>query len=1003
MDLLKVIRGFKNHKVDPTIINDDQLDQLVYYLLDAIKNNIHGDVVEFGCYVGESSKYLRKTLVETESSKKLYVYDSFDGLPPLGEHEKGMGWTPGTLKTTEEILIKNFQDNELEPPIITKGWFKDIQPENIPNKICFAFLDGDFYESIYDSLEKIYDRVQDGGYICFHDYERNDLPGVKAAIEDYFSERGISYDIIKVCDQLGVIKKNSKVESLVIQDYDNEETETQENLDYYIKKYGTDKSISGYTETYDKLFNDLRKEKISLLEIGIGSLDNHIVGNFLQVKVLYYDHYEPGGSLRAWRDYFLKGEIHGIDIADDCKFTEERIKTFICDSRDKNECDSYLQNNTYDIIIDDGLHRASAQLQTLKNFFSRVKNNGYYVIEDLGGGGDETNLYHDRKQDVIEVIKDHEWFFGGNFLVIKKTNSKKGELSSFKEFKKDISVVKSDLTIVSGLWNIGKPNRPFDHYLMCFEKFLEIDQNMFLFIPKELEDFVWKKRSHHNTKVQIFELEDVKNLFSPFWERTHKIRTSQEWINQAGWIGQSPQASLEWYNPIVMSKMSMLHDASIFNPFNTENFIWLDAGISNTINYNLLIHSDFFNKLSKYLDPFLFVQYEYPYYGKGVNEIHGFNWEVLNKYAGGVVEWIGRGGLFGGKKDIINLANSYYWHTLNDSLDEGCMGTEESIFSILAAKYPELFRSTRININGHIQEFVEKVLDDTAELEPIPEKRIKFKNNLINVDSLKMSLYMLTFNFPHQVEHTIQTWLKHPKWITNTRNILIDNSTNDEARIANAEICKKYNFEHIITNENTGINGGRFRAAKHFQESDSDYYLFLEDDMGIHEPINGFCRNGFRTYVPDLYDKVLKIMHGTDIDFLKLSYTEVYMDNNIQVSWYNVPQNVRTETWPQYDRLPKTGLDPNCPRTKFENIEVLDGLSYISGEIYYANWPTISGKKGNQKMFLDVTWERPYEQTWMSYIFQETKKGNIKPAVLLASPINHNRIAHYTPEERREN
>jgi len=779
MELFKKIRSFKNNKVDPTIINNDQLDYLVLYLLDAIQNNIEGDVVEFGCYVGESSKYLRKTLVDTNSNKKLYVYDSFEGLPPLTSYEQGTGWTEGGLKTTDAVLIQNFKDNSLEPPVITKGWFKDISQDNIPEKISFAFLDGDFYNSIYDSLKKIYNKVEDGGYICFHDYERNDLPGVKAAIQDFFSERGLSYSIVKICDQLAIIKKNS-----------------------------------------------------------------------------------------------------------------------------------------------------------------------------------ETPKLH---------------------------------------------VEKKDLTIVSGLWNIGKPNRGFDHYLMCFEKFLEIDQNMFLFIPKELENFVWERRNSYNTEIKIFELEDLKNMFSPFWDRVQKIRTSKEWNEQAGWISQSPQGSLEWYNPIVMSKMSILHDASIYNPFNSENFIWLDAGISNTINYNLLIHSDFFDRLSKYLDPFLFVHYPYPYYGKGVNEIHGFDWEVLNEFAGGVVEWIGRGGLFGGRKDILSLANSYYWHMLNDSLARGKMGTEESIFSILSLKYPELFRSTRININGHIQEFVEKVLNDTATLEEIPEKRVKFKNNLVNVDNLKMSVYMLTFNFPHQVEHTIQTWLKHPKWITNTRNILIDNSTNDEARIANAEICKKYNFEHIITNENTGINGGRFRAAKHFQESDSDYYIFLEDDMGIHGPRDEFCRNGFRTYVPNLYDKVLKIIHSTDIDFLKLSYTEVYMDNNLQVSWYNVPQSIRTEMWPDYDKLPETGLDPNCPRTQFHNIEVLDGLSYVTGEIYYCNWPTVCGKKGNQKMFLDITWERPYEQTWMSHMFQETRKGNLKPAVLLASPVNHNRIAHYTPEERREN
>ena len=63
----------------------------------------------------------------------------------------------------------------------------------------------------------------------------------------------------------------------------------------------------------------------------------------------------------------------------------------------------------------------------------------------------------------------------------------------------------------------------------------------------------------------------------------------------------------------------------------------------------------------------------------------------------------------------------------------------------------------------------------------------------------------------------------------------------------------------------------------------------------------------------------------------------------------------------------------------------------------------IMSKEGNKKVFLDTIWDYPYEQTWMSYVFQETRKGNIHSAVLLASPICHDRILHYKPEERREN
>ena len=780
-----------------------------------------------------------------------------------------------------------------------------------------------------------------------------------------------------------------------------------QSLDSLIEKYGTDKTISGYSKSYEYLFNDIKNEVTSLLEIGIGSLDANVDSNFRQIieskyEGISFDHYRQGGSLRVWRDYFPKAQISGVDIAEDCRLSEDRITTYICDSTDKNACDKQLSTAMFDIIIDDGSHKAEAQLKTFKNFFGRTRFGGLYIIEDLGGGWDENkNMFLEYGEEVKNIIKDHEYWFNTNILVIKKNGSKRGQLESITDLNDRIESIsttetidnqtssKSNLTVVTGLWNIGKPARSFDHYLECFDKLLKVDVNMFIFIPKELEDFVWQRRSKTNTAIKFFELDDIKSMFGPFWDKTQEIRTSENWLNQAGWLNDSPQGSLEWYNPIVMSKMSLLHDACIYDSFQTDNLVWIDGGITNTINYNLLIEERFFDKLEKYLDPFLFVQYPYPYYGQGVKEVHGFEWEALNRIAGGTVEWICRGGLFGGNKEAIKEVNSYYWHLLNDSLNEGLMGTEESLFSILAEKYPELCRATRIGINGHIQEFVEKALDDTAELIPIPERRIKLQKKMVDVDKLKMSIYMLTFNFPYQVEHTIQTWLKHPKFITNTRNILIDNSTNEEARIENAKLCEKYGFEHIITNENTGINGGRFRAAKHFQESDSDYYLFLEDDMGIHPPEEiGFCRNGFRLCVDNLYDKILKIMHGgSDVDFLKLSFTEVYMDNNIQVSWYNIPQAVRTELYPDYDKLPEHGLDPNCPRTVFDKIEFVDGLGYITGDVYYANWPTICGKKGNQKMFLDTTWERPYEQTWMSYMFQETKKGNLKPAVLLASPV----------------
>lgn len=754
------------------------------------------------------------------------------------------------------------------------------------------------------------------------------------------------------------------------------------NLFELVEKYGTDKSLSGYTRTYSRIFESIRTDVKAVLEIGIGTLNPEHPSTF-QGNTQHYSHYTPGGSLRVWRDYFSNAQVYGVDIAEDCMFSENRITTFLFDSSNEMLCQNHLNSLRFDVIIDDGNHDPKYQMKTLKNLWARLNPGGIYVIEDIGGYPGTEELFIEYKDEFEAFTLGHIVENLGNHVVIYKSDRK-------------------NVTVVTGLWDIQRPGRNADHYLEHFSHILACDENMIVFVPEQFENFVRERRNPANTLIKIFNLEDVKNLFSPFWDKLQSIRTSEKWVNQTGehgWLKNSPQATLEYYNPIVMSKMFLLHDSVCWNPFSTDYFIWLDAGITQTVYEKLFTESDFFKKLEMHLYPFLFLSYPY----ETNTEIHGFDIKGMNKMAGASVNYVCRGGLFGGHKDIIREANSTYYSLLSNSINQGYLGTEESVFTIMSYLHPEKYRRYALDGNGLVVKFVQNVIDDTVVLEPVPEKREKFAPVNLDLSNTKLSLYMLTFNFPEQVRHTLSTYEKHPEWLNSTRKILIDNSTNEEARQENKKICEQFGFEHIITHENLGINRGRFLAAKHFQESDSDYYIFLEDDMGMQPPVINVCRNGLQTYVPKLLQKVQKIMKKEKFDYLKLSFTEVFMDNYIQCSWYNVPQHVRTSVWPDYNSLPITGLDPDCPRTEFKKIDYFDGVLYASGDVYYANWPMIMGKEGNQKVFLDTTWEHPYEQTWMSHIFQETRKGNIRPAVLLASPILHNRIAHYKPEERREN
>ena len=779
-------------------------------------------------------------------------------------------------------------------------------------------------------------------------------------------------------------------------------------ISYYVERYGSDKVRSGYAQLYDSLMQNLQTSTQTLLEIGVGTLQPEIPSTFVGNPSLY-PQYSPGGSLRAWRDFFPNAQIYGVDVAEDCRLKEDRIETFIFSSLDTTVSNTHFQDNSLDIIIDDGLHTGIGQLYTMYNFFNKVKYGGLYIIEDCGGGGDGTNIFVEFKENFKKIADSHEYYFGGNVIFIRKTGSNLGEVNTFKEFvslgKKNQEIkVTENLTVVTGLWDINRTGRDFSHYIENFKKFLNTPVNMFIYIPRHLEYLVWENssRTTTNTYVRVFELSDIKNnLYKPFWEKTQEIRTSPTWYNKTGengWLKNSPQATLEYYNPIVQSKMFMLHDAKIMNVFNTDYFLWLDAGITNTVSSTHLIEDRCLDNIIPLLKTFLFLSYPY----EATNEIHGFDFKTMNTITRQEVKYVCRGGLFGGHKDFISHANASYYALLENTLNKNLMGTEESIFSIMAHLEPHIYRRYELGSHGIIGTFTQGLLDDTVKL--VESNNTNLPKGIYNQGLEKTSLYVLAFNFPEQFHTLLKSFTRHPEWLEKPRKILINNS-NDKAAIAEYDrLCTEYGFEHIITGENLGINRGRLYAAKHFHESDSDYYFFFEDDMCLHEPdVETFCRNGFKQSIPNLYKTVHEIMAREKFDFLKLSYTEVYMDNNIQVSWYNVPQSIRTEHWPEYDKLPISGLDPYAPRTKFNHINVHNGLSYASGEIYYANWPMIVNKTGNYKMFLETQWTNPFEQTWMSHMFQETIKNNLHPAVLLASPINHNRIAHYSPEVRREN
>lgn len=166
-----------------------------------------GDVVELGCYKGDTSVELGRILCGV--GKKLWVYDSFEGLPEKSrEDESGAGgqFKLGELRASKrEVVDKLRKIAGLEFRVV-KGWFGSLADEDLPSGICFAFLDGDYYGSVKDSLKLVEKKMVGGGVIVVDDYINEVLPGVQRAVDEWRIGKNVrmrteaSLAVIKVLD-----------------------------------------------------------------------------------------------------------------------------------------------------------------------------------------------------------------------------------------------------------------------------------------------------------------------------------------------------------------------------------------------------------------------------------------------------------------------------------------------------------------------------------------------------------------------------------------------------------------------------------------------------------------------------------------------------------------------------------------------------------------------------------------------------------------------------------
>ena len=154
----------------------------------------HGDVIECGVWRGGSAKLLRDVILEHGAAKKLYLFDSFEGMAAVdSSHDRhNVGdFRDTSLEHVQKVVTGQAiaGDDAKGVAEFRKGWVPETFAGLEHLRLCFAHIDFDLYQSILDTLEFTYPRLEPRGVIVFDDYGFASCPGARKAVDEFFADK----------------------------------------------------------------------------------------------------------------------------------------------------------------------------------------------------------------------------------------------------------------------------------------------------------------------------------------------------------------------------------------------------------------------------------------------------------------------------------------------------------------------------------------------------------------------------------------------------------------------------------------------------------------------------------------------------------------------------------------------------------------------------------------------------------------------------------------------
>ena len=260
-------------------------------------------------------------------------------------------------------------------------------------------------------------------------------------------------------------------------------------------------------------------------------------------------------------------------------------------------------------------------------------------------------------------------------------------------------------TIVTAFFDIGRDKkgdgRTIDEYLQWIKKTLQLNCNLFIVTELKFESFFKENRPEIYRSKTVIKIIDFKDCYyHRYYDRIKSILESQEYKEKIKHPNRV-ECKMPEYNIIQYSKFHFLKMAIHANPFQTDYFLWADAGISRfflDVDISMEYPSNSGQTILENSRDRFIIQKRHDIYNYPIND--HFIWESDNLLIGT---------MFGGTASIIKkIALLVEYIFVEKMLNRRNANNEQLALALIWNDYRDLFEL--VNNNEHVHLWLFKYL-----------------------------------------------------------------------------------------------------------------------------------------------------------------------------------------------------------------------------------------------------------------------------------------------------